>query len=53
VFRDTDELIAAGEQVLIDEGHLPKGSEVVVLAGNAPLRGAANLMKIEVLDGKA
>jgi pyruvate kinase len=53
VFRNTDELIAAGEQVLIDQGHLPEGSEVVVLAGNAPLRGAANLMKIEVLDGKA
>jgi pyruvate kinase len=52
VFRDTDELIAAGEKVLIEQGHLPEGCEVVVLAGNAPLRGAANLMKVEVLDGK-
>ncbi len=52
VFQNTDELIQAGERVLIDEGHLPEGSEVVVLAGNAPLRGATNLMKVEVLDGK-
>ncbi len=53
VFRNTDELIAAGEKVLIEQGHLPEGSEVVVLAGNGPLRGATNLMKVEVLDGKA
>lgn len=52
VFRDTDELIAAGEKVLIERGYLPEGSEVVVLVGNAPLRGAANLMKVEVLNGK-
>ena len=52
VFQNTDELIQAGERVLIDQGHLPEGSEVVVLAGNGPLRGAANLMKLEVLDGK-
>jgi pyruvate kinase len=52
VFRDTDELIAAGENVLIERGYLPEGCEVVVLAGNAPLRGAANLMKVEVLNGK-
>jgi len=52
VFQNTDELIQAGERVLIDRGLLPEGIEVVVLAGNAPLRGAANLMKVEVLDGK-
>jgi len=52
IFQNTDELIQAGERVLIDRGHLPEGTEVVVLAGNAPLRGATNLMKVEVLDGK-
>lgn len=52
VFHNTDEMIQAGERALIDQGLLPEGSEVVVLAGNGPVRGAANLMKIEVLDGK-
>jgi pyruvate kinase len=52
VFETTDEMIAAGERALIDAGWLPAGSEVVVLAGNTPMRGATNLMKIEVLDGK-
>ena len=52
VFKTTDEMIAAGERALIDAGWLPAGSEVVVLAGNTPMRGATNLMKIEVLDGK-
>lgn len=53
VFHNTDELIQAGERVLLDQGYLPEGTEVVVLAGNAPLRGATNLMKVEVLDGKS
>jgi len=52
VFETTDEMIAAGERALVDAGWLPAGSEVVVLAGNTPMRGATNLMKIEVLDGR-
>jgi pyruvate kinase len=51
IFRNTDEMIAAGERALLDAGLLPAGTEVVVLAGNTPMRGATNLMKIEVLDG--
>ncbi len=47
----TDELIAAGEQALMDAGLLERGAEVVVLAGHSPLRGVSNLMKIEIIDG--
>ena len=47
----TDELIAAGERVLIERGLVQRGTEVVVLAGNSPLRGATNMMKVEVVDG--
>ena len=51
VFDTTDEMIAAGEKALIDAGHVQAGTEVVVLAGNSPMRGATNLMKIETLGG--
>jgi len=51
VFETTDEMIAAGETVLMDSGLCTAGTEVVVLAGNTPMRGATNLMKIEVIDG--
>jgi pyruvate kinase len=49
VFDTTDEMIAAGEKALINAGYLEAGTEVVVLAGNSPMRGATNLMKIETL----
>jgi len=52
VFDTTDEMIAAGERTLIESGLLAAGTEVVVLAGNSPMRGATNLMKIEILDGQ-
>ncbi len=47
----TDDLIAAGERALLDRKHLPEGQEVVVLAGQQPMRGSTNMMKVEVLDG--
>ena len=47
----TDALIAAGEALLMEAGHLKRGDEVVVLAGQSPLRGVSNLMKIEIIDG--
>lgn len=53
VFETTDEMIAAGETVLMNAGVLEAGTEVVVLAGNTPMRGATNLMKIEVIDGSS
>jgi pyruvate kinase len=42
----TDELIALGEQILLDRGLLARGQEVVALAGNTPMRGATNTMKV-------
>jgi pyruvate kinase len=47
--RSTDELIAAGESVLLGGGHLDRGQEIVVLAGRGPLRGATNVMKVYAL----
>ncbi|MEL6341985.1 MAG: pyruvate kinase [Myxococcota bacterium] len=47
----TDDLIAKGEQILIESGLLERGIEIVVMAGNTPLRGATNILKIEKLDG--
>jgi pyruvate kinase len=42
----TDELVAIGEKILLQEGHLHRGQEVVVLAGNTPMKGATNTMKV-------
>lgn len=42
----TDELIALGEQILLEKGLLSRGQEVVALAGNTPMRGATNTMKV-------
>ena len=51
--KGTDELIAAGERALIDAGWLLPGQEVVLLAGRSPMRGATNMMKVEVMNGMA
>ncbi len=51
--RGTDDLIAVGERALLDAGWLAPGEEVVLLAGRVPMRGATNMMKIEILDGVA
>lgn len=53
VIRGTDELIAAGERALLRLGLVEHGDEVVVLAGRVPMRGATNMMKIEVVDGRS
>lgn len=50
--RSTDELIIATEKALLEKGYLNSGDEVVILGGVAPLKGASNLMKIEVINGK-
>jgi pyruvate kinase len=48
--ESTDELITATEEALKSAGFLESGDEVVILGGAAPIRGAANLMKIEIID---
>ena len=51
IFDTTGEMIAAGERALVHSGLLPAGSQVVILAGNTPMRGATNLMTVETLNG--
>ena len=46
----TEELIHAAEDALKKAGYVQSGDEVVILGGTAPIRGAANLMKIEIID---
>ena len=50
--RSTDQLLALGENVLMDKGHLAAGDEVVMLAGRSPLKGAENLLKILTIGEK-
>ena len=52
VIKGTDDLILAGERALLKHGELKHGDEVVVLAGQSPMRGATNMMKVEVIDGE-
>jgi pyruvate kinase len=53
MIRGTDDLITEGEKALLDSGWLNFGEEVVLLAGRVPMRGATNMMKIEIIDGRA
>ena len=46
-----DELIGAAERLLLSLGKVEPGSEVVVLAGDAPIRGGNTLMTVETVDG--
>ena len=50
--ESTEELVIETQNVLMEQGLLQRGDEVVILGGNAPLRGASNLMKIEIIDGQ-
>ena len=52
IIKGTDDLIMAGERALLEHGELKHGDEVVVLAGQSPMRGATNMMKVEVIDGE-
>jgi len=49
----TDEMIRVGESALLNAGHIKRGEEIVILAGNGPKQGSTNLMKIHLagLDG--
>jgi pyruvate kinase len=44
--HNTDDLIAIGEERLIDRELVQRGDEVVVLAGHTPMKGATNTMKV-------
>ena len=51
--KGTDELIGAGEKALIQAGWLEIDQEVVLLAGRSPMRGATNMMKVEIINGRS
>jgi pyruvate kinase len=42
----TDDLISMGEKVLLEQGHIEVGQEIVILAGRSPRKETANLLKI-------
>jgi pyruvate kinase len=42
----TDELLALGEAILLEKGYVVRGQEVVALAGNTPMKGATNTLKV-------
>lgn len=44
--ESTDDLISMGERVLLDQGHIQQGQEIVILAGRSPRKETANLLKI-------
>lgn len=44
--RSTDDLIAAGEALLLERGYLEPGQFYLVLAGRSPMRAAMHLLKI-------
>ena len=46
IVNTSDELIALGEQTLLDRGLVKQGEELVILAGRSPTKETANLMKI-------
>jgi len=44
--KNTDDLVVVGEHALLDASLVHRGQEVVVLAGNQPVKGATNMLKI-------
>ena len=44
--ESTDDLISLGERVLLEQGHIQPGEEIVILAGQSPRKETANLLKI-------
>lgn len=44
--RNTDELISAGERIILEKKLLKRGDAVVIIAGTTPMRGATNMMKL-------
>ena len=50
--RSTDELIAAGEHVLLSKGLLRRGEEIVVLAGRTPHHGTTNVLKVYAIGSE-
>ncbi len=45
--RGASAMIAAASRTLLEGGHVPPGTEVVILAGRAPTRGSTNVLTVE------
>jgi pyruvate kinase len=50
--RSAHELLQMAEQTLIEKGHLQPGEEVVVISGQAGLKGTTNQLKIHVVGAE-
>lgn len=44
--RSIDDLMIAGEQLLLDRGYLQRGQDYLVLAGRSPMRAAMHMLKL-------
>jgi pyruvate kinase len=49
IISGTEDLILRGEAALLANGLVHDGQEVVLLAGQAPVRGATNMMKVDII----
>ena len=47
---NSDMMIAEGERLLVEQGRLRTGDELVVVAGFTELRGVANMVKVVRVD---
>lgn len=45
---NVNQLIAAGEKVLLERGDIQRGEEIVIIAGQHATEGVANLLKIHI-----
>jgi pyruvate kinase len=45
---NVNQLIAAGEKVLLERGDIARGEEIVIIAGQHATEGVANLLKIHI-----
>jgi pyruvate kinase len=51
--KSTDAMIAIGERILLNEGHLEKGETVLLTAGGTAKHKASNMLKIQVIGSQA
>ncbi|NQT19963.1 MAG: pyruvate kinase [Planctomycetes bacterium] len=47
VGRQTDAILTAGEEMLLESGRLHRGDVIVIVSGAMPMRGATNFVKIQ------
>jgi pyruvate kinase len=50
--EQTDAILAAGEDMLLERGMVRRGEMVVIVSGAMPLPGATDLIKIHKIAGR-